>query len=92
MVRPRPASRARHATAISATALGRRVYFWRGKAVSYVKQPEPMKAWVIDQPNGAFVVIGTRADAEAKAGVMKAGGAETLLLSGPYEFSIAIKP
>lgn len=61
-------------------------------AAEAARQPEPIKAWVIDQPNGAFVVIGTRADAEAKAGLMKAGGVETLLLSGPFEFSIAIKP
>lgn len=50
-----------------------------------------MKAWVIDQPSGAFVVIGTRADAEARAGVMTAAGVDTLMLNGPYEFTIAIK-
>lgn len=53
---------------------------------------EPMKAWVIDDLAGTFVVIGTRADAEAKAGFMTAGGKTSQLLSGPYDFTIAVKP
>ena len=56
------------------------------------RQPEPIKAWCVDQPSGTFVVIGTRADAEAKAGVLKAAGQEKVMLNGPYDFSIAIKP
>lgn len=52
-----------------------------------MSEPE-LQAWVIDQPSGAFVVIGTRADAEARAGVMVAGGVSTLMLNGPYDFAI----
>lgn len=55
-------------------------------------QPEPIKAWCVDRPSGTLVVIGTRADAESRASVMKAAGKEELMLNGPYDFTIAIKP
>ena len=57
------------------------------------KQPEPIKAWVIEdtdivQPEPALVVIGTEADARMAAEPM----GDRAWVSGPYEFTIAVKP
>jgi hypothetical protein len=57
-----------------------------------VEQPEPIKAWCVDRPSGTLVVIGTQADAEERASVMVAAGVAELMVNGPYEFVIAIKP
>lgn len=56
-------------------------------------RPEPMKAWIIEDmsiidPERNRVVIGTEADAEASAAPL----GENAWVSGPYDFSIAIKP
>ena len=64
----------------------------RNAEAAAARQPEPIKAWCVDRPSGTLVVIGTRADAESIAGVMRAAGKEELMLSGPYEFTIAVKP
>lgn len=59
------------------------------------EQPEPIKAWIIedmgiiDQKRNV-VVIGTEDDAEHKAAEL--GFGEDAWVSGPYEFSIAVKP
>jgi hypothetical protein len=50
-------------------------------------QPEPIKAWVVEINADGFwtsseVVIGTEADAFAKS----------KYITGPYEFTIAVKP
>lgn len=59
------------------------------------KQPEPMRAWIIEDmgiidTKRNVIVIGTEADAEAKAAEL--GFGEDAWVSGPYDFSIAVKP
>lgn len=58
-------------------------------------QIEPMQAWIIEDmcpidTKRNVVVIGTEADAEAKAEAL--GFGDDAWVSGPYDYSIAIKP
>lgn len=59
------------------------------------EQPEPIKAWVIEDmcpidTKRNVVVVGTESDAEAKAAEL--GFGDDAWVSGPYDFTIAIKP
>lgn len=59
------------------------------------EQPEPMKGWIIeygDAWRAMCVVIGTERDAEEKAKTLPGCGHLEPWVSGPYEFSIAVKP
>ena len=54
-----------------------------------------MQAWIIEYGEALrtmHILIGTENDAEAKAASLPGDGRLTPYLSGPYDFTIAVKP